>query len=89
MHELALQGIQSYSQVVLPIKYKGVNISSGYRLDLLIPGELIIELKAVDKLNPVHTAQVLTYLKLTGIKRGLLINFNVAKLKDGIKRLVL
>ena len=89
MHELALQGIRAYSQVVLPIQYKGVDISTGYRLDILIPDRLIIELKAVDKLAPIHTAQLLTYLKLTGIKRGLIINFNVTKLVDGIKRVSL
>jgi len=89
MHELALQGIQAHCQVVLPIHYKGVEISAGYRLDILISDKLIIELKAVDKLTPVHTAQLLTYLKLTGIKRGLIMNFNVTKLVDGIKRVSL
>ncbi len=89
MHELALQRVQAYSQVVLPIHYKGVDINTGYRLDILIPDKLIIELKAVDKLAPIHTAQLLTYLKLTGIKRGLIINFNVTRLVDGIKRVSL
>jgi len=89
MHELALQGIQSLNQVILPVHYKGVNINTGYRLDILIADKLIIELKAVDRLTPVHTAQLLTYLKLTGIKRGLIINFNVTKLVDGIKRVSL
>jgi len=89
MHELALQGIQAYSQVVLPIHYKGIDVNAGYRLDVLIPDQLIVELKAVDKLSPIHTAQLLTYLKLTGIKRGLIINFNVTRLVDGIKRVSL
>jgi GxxExxY protein len=75
--------------VVLPINYKGVEIDAGYRLDILIPGQLVLELKAVDKLVPIHTAQVLTYLKLTGLKTGFLINFNERKLTDGLKRISL
>jgi GxxExxY protein len=89
MHELSIQGMMAHNQVVLPIHYKGVDITTGYRLDILIPGKLVIELKAVDRLMPVHTAQLLTYLKLTGIKRGLIINFNVPRLVDGIKRVSL
>ena len=89
IHELSLQGIVCLNQVTLPIYYKGINIDAGYRLDLLFPGELIVELKSVDRISPVHTAQLLTYLKLTGIKRGLIINFNVKKLIDGIKRVSL
>jgi GxxExxY protein len=89
MYELAQKGIVANSQVVLPINYKGVEIDAGYRLDILIPGQLVLELKAVDKLVPIHTAQVLTYLKLTGIKTGFLINFNERKLTDGLKRISL
>lgn len=89
MYELGLHEIASRNQVSLPVVYKGIKIDAGYRLDILIPDKLIIELKAVDKLTPVHTAQLLTYLKLTGIKRGLLINYNVTRLVDGIKRVSL
>lgn len=86
MHELMSQNIDAKSQVCLPINYKGELINAGYRLDILIPDKLIIELKAVDKLVPIHTAQIITYLKLSNIKTGLLINFNVKKLTDGLKR---
>ncbi|MFT4907897.1 MAG: GxxExxY protein [Oleispira sp.] len=89
MYELAQKGVYAQNQVLLPINYKGVEIDAGYRLDILIPDTLILELKAVDKLSPVYTAQVLTYLKLTGIKTGLLINFNEKKLIDGLKRISL
>ena len=71
----------------LPIDYKGVKLDCGYRLDIVVAGKLIVELKACEVLLPIHEAQLLTYLKLTGIKVGLLINFNVPVLKEGIKRL--
>lgn len=86
LKELQLRGVDVLRQVELPISYKGLDLGVGYRLDIIVPGALIIELKAVDKLAPIHTAQLLTYLKLSGIKTGLLINFNTAKLVDGIKR---
>jgi len=86
MYEFSLKGIKSFSQVALPIKYKGIDISAGYRIDILLPNELIIELKSVDKINPVCSAQLLTYMKLANIKKGLLINFNVKKLTNGVKR---
>ena len=89
MYELAQKGVYAQNQVLLPINYKGVEIDAGYRLDILIPDTLILELKAGDKLSPIYTAQVLTYLKLTGIKTGLLINFNEKKLIDGLKRISL
>jgi GxxExxY protein len=89
MYELLKAGIDAENQVVLPINYKGVLIESGYRIDILLPEKLIIELKAVDKLSPVHTAQMITYLKLSDIKTGLLINFNVQKLANGLKRISL
>jgi GxxExxY protein len=89
MYELAKEGILAENQVVLPINYKGVLIESGYRIDILLPEKLIIELKAVDKLLPIHTAQMITYLKLSDIKTGLLINFNVQKLTNGLKRISL
>ncbi|MEH6595053.1 MAG: GxxExxY protein [Colwellia polaris] len=86
MYELSLNNINAYAQVVLPICYKGMNIEAGYRLDIMLPSELIIELKSVDKLIPVYSAQLLTYMKLTNINKGLLINFNVKKLTDGLRR---
>jgi len=86
LYELNKLCIKAFTQVLLPINYKGNEIDAGYRLDILIPNKLIIELKSVDKLAPIHTAQLLTYLKLSNIKTGLLINFNVQKLTNGIKR---
>lgn len=73
----------------MPIVYSNVKLDCGYRIDLLLEGKLILELKAVEGLNDVHLAQMLTYLKLSGCKLGLLINFNVTHLKNGIKRVVL
>ena len=87
MYELNQAGIIAQSQVLLPISYKNVVIDAGYRLDILLPGKLVLELKAVDKLLPIYTAQLITYLKHSNIKTGLLINFNVSKLTDGIKRI--
>ena len=89
LKELQLEGVEALNQVDLPVSYKGLDLAVGYRLDILIPNQLIIEIKAVDKLAPIHTAQLLTYLKLTGIKTGLLMNFNTAKLAEGIKRVSL
>ena len=86
-HELLLRKLPFNRQVALPIKYKEVDLDCGYRLDVVVAKELIIELKACEDFLPIHEAQLLTYLKLTGIKYGLLINFNVPMLKDGIKRL--
>ncbi|WP_028834452.1 MULTISPECIES: GxxExxY protein [unclassified Pseudoalteromonas] len=83
MYELNQSGLLAIAQAELPIKYKNVSIDTGYRLDIL----LIVELKAVDKLRPIHSAQLMTYLKLTGIRTGLLVNFNEVKLVDGIKRI--
>jgi len=87
-HELRLRGIPFELQKVMPVDYKGVQIDCGYRLDLLVDGQLIIELKAVAAIEPIHEAQILTYLKLAKVKTGLLINFNVPLLKDGIQRFV-
>tara|TARA_R110002167_G_scaffold5075_3_gene23843 strand:+ start:6272 stop:6643 length:372 start_codon:yes stop_codon:yes gene_type:complete len=89
LYELHQVGIHAQRQVSLPVHYKEQRIDAGYRIDLLVPNELIIELKAVDRLLPIHTAQLLTYLKLSGIGKGLLINFNVPRLVDGVKRVVL
>lgn len=88
-YELSQAGINFQIEVELPVKYKNVLISCGYRIDLLIENNLIIELKCVDKIIPIHEAQLLTYMKLSGIKVGLLMNFNEIVLKDGIKRFVL
>jgi len=86
-HELSDRGIYHERQKELPIKYKGKILSCGYRLDIVIPGELIIELKSCDGIQQIHKAQLLTYLKITDIKVGLLINFNVPVLKEGIIRI--
>lgn len=88
-HELFLRNISFERQKPMPVVYKDVKLDCGYRLDFLVGGLVVIELKAVDALAPIHDAQVLTYLKLSQCKLGLLINFNVPVLKDGIKRLVL
>ena len=87
-YELQNTGLYVEKQKPLPLIYKEVKLDIGYRLDLLIDNKVIIELKSVDALNEIHIAQVLTYLKLTGCKLGLLMNFNVLRLVDGIKRLV-
>jgi len=87
-HELELRGISFECQKPLPLEYKGVKLECGYRIDLLVAGLVIVEIKSVEALAPIHEAQLLTYLKLTGVKVGLLINFNVVVLKEGIRRLV-
>ena len=84
--ELFLNGVAFEPQVAVPVEYKGVELECGYRIDLLIENRLIVELKAVRTLNGVHEAQLLTYMKLAHIGTGLLINFNVKKLVDGVKR---
>ena len=86
-HELTLLKIAFDRQKELPVEYKGLKLSIGYRIDILVQDQLILELKACDAIQPIHEAQLLTYLKLSGIKYGLLINFNTPILKDGIKRL--
>jgi len=88
-HELSLAGIQFKVQSSQPVLYKGVQLDCGYRIDFLIENRLIVELKSVHKISEVHTAQLLTYLKLSGVKTGLLLNFNVSKLRDGLKRVVI
>jgi len=86
-HELLKRGLAVEQQVALPVVYDGIKIDLGYRLDLLVAQEVIIELKAVEKVTPLHEAQLLSYLKLGRKKLGLLINFNVVHLKNGIKRM--
>jgi len=88
-HELGLRALRFERQKSLPIVFKEVKIDCGYRLDLLVANSVIVEIKAVEVLLPVHEAQLLTYLKVGGWKVGLLINFNVSLLRDGIKRIVL
>lgn len=75
-------------QVSLPVRYKNLRLDVGYRLDLVIEGKLVVELKAIEKLLPVHEAQLLSYLKLGGFRRGLLLNFNVPVLREGLRRFV-
>lgn len=87
-YELQKAGMRVEKQKALPLVYQDVKLDAGYRIDLLVENKVIIELKAVDAINDIHIAQTLTYLKLSGCKLGLLINFNVVRLTDGLKRLV-
>ena len=86
-HELRKRGLKVVSQLALPVKYDGIELDTGYRIDSLVEDRVIVELKAVEKTTPLHEAQLLSYLKLSNKKIGLLINFNVVRLKDGIKRM--
>lgn len=88
-YELKENGIPFRRQVPLPVVYKGVRLDCGYRLDILIEDHVILELKTVERLVPIHEAQMLTYLKLSGVRTGLLLNFNSAVLKDGLRRISL
>ncbi len=85
-HELALNNVSFQKQLSMPVNYKGINLDCGYRIDLFIENQVIVELKSVKKLTAIDEAQLLTYMKLANIKTGLLINFNVNRLIDGIKR---
>ena len=87
-YELVDSGLKVHRQVSLPLVYRDVEQDVGYRIDLFVENKIIIELKSLDELHPIHTALVLTYLKLSNTRLGLLINFNVKGLKDGIKRIV-
>jgi GxxExxY protein len=87
--ELALRCIPFERQRALPVEYKGIRLGCGYRLDLLVAGAVVVEVKSVLAIEPVHEAQLLTYLRLGGWKLGLLINFNVPVLRDGIRRKIL
>lgn len=87
-HELKLSGLNIERQVEIPVIYKDINCGVGYRVDILVEKKVLIELKSVNELNDVHLSQTLTYLKLSNIKLGLLINFNVPILKRGLKRVV-
>lgn len=88
-YQLTLRGLKVEQQKPVPLIYKEVNLEVGYRLDLLVEDAVIMEVKAVEQLAPVHEAQLLSYLKLSGRRLGLLINFNVPVLKDGFRRMVL
>lgn len=87
--ELSARKLRFVAQRAIPIVYKGIQLDAGYRVDLIVEDLVVVETKSVSALLPVHDAQVLTYMKLTGCPAGLLINFNVSKLMDGVKRLVL
>ena len=88
-YELAQRGLNVERQKPLPIVYKGISLDTGYRLDLLVERKILLELKAVDSLTPLHKAQLLSYLKLSGLRLGRLINFNVKMLKSGIQRVII
>lgn len=87
-HELRQRNIPFVKEVPLPVHYKGINLDCGYRMDLVVDKRLVLEIKTVEIILPVHKAQLLTYLKLSGIKVGLLINFNTPLLKNGIVRMI-
>jgi GxxExxY protein len=87
IYELVQAGLKVEQQKKLPIIYQGVKIDAGYRLDLLVEDSVIVEIKAIERVLPVHEAQLLSYLRLTNLKLGLLINFNVRLLRDGIRRI--
>ena len=87
--ELELSSISYQAELALPVRYKGLLVDCGYRVDLLIENEILLELKAIAELAPIHEAQLLTYMRLSGIRHGFLINFNVKQLKDGLRSFVL
>jgi GxxExxY protein len=88
-HELLKANLQVEKQKGLPVIYDDIKLDAGYRIDLLVNKQVILELKAVDELAPIHQAQIMTYLKLSGLKLGLLLNFNVKDMKHGIKRIIM
>jgi GxxExxY protein len=88
-HELSTAGIAYWRQVAMPVHYKSVRLDCGYRADLVVQDSVLVELKAVEKLLPIHKAQLLSYLKLCGLRTGLLLDFNVPLLRDGLVRMVL
>ena len=87
-HELRKQGLKIENQVALPVVYDGEKIDLGYRIDLIVGGQVIVEIKCVEAINPVHKSQILSYMRLSGRRVGLLINFHVEHLRDGIRRMV-
>lgn len=86
---MEIRGVRVDRQAEINLEYKGVQLDCVYRMDLVVEGSVVVEIKAVEKLLPIHDAQVLTYLKLTGLRKALLLNFNTPYLRDGIKRLSL
>ena len=88
-YEIQQSSLSHRRQVPLPVSYKNVRLECGYRIDIVVADRLVIELKTVERILPVHQAQLLTYLRLSGLRTGLLLNFNTALLKDGIRRIVL
>src|SRR5256885_1770452 len=86
--ELALRGLSVRMEVPVPVVYEGLKLEAGFRIDLLVEECLVVEIKAIDAIHPVHLAQVLTYLQLSGHRLGFLLNFNVTLMKEGIRRLV-
>ena len=88
-HEFSLNNIEFKLEHPLPVKYKDIRLDCGYRIDFLVEDEIILELKSVEELHGIHVAQILTYMKLAKVKQGLLINFNVERLKEGLKSFVL
>ena len=87
-HELRSRGFDLATEVALPVVYEGHKLEVGYRLDLVVEGRVVVEVKSVEAIHPIHKAQLLSYMRLSGIRVGLLINFNVPRLRDGIKRMV-
>ena len=87
-YEFLRHGIAFERQVAIPMRYKDVSLDCGYRADFVVDGTLLIEIKSVDRLIPLHTAQILTYLRLTGLRQGLIFNFNVTRLVDGLRSVV-
>jgi len=87
-HELILDGHKVESEVEIPVVYRGIEVKAGFRADMIVDSVILVEVKSVAKLIPIHDAQVITYLKLTGIQTGLLLNFNVEVLRHGLRRLL-
>ena len=88
-YELAQAGLSVERQKLLPVIYGDIKLDAGYRIDLLVNNEVLLELKSVDEIAPIHKAQIMTYLKLSGLKLGLLLNFNVKDMKKGINRIIM
>lgn len=89
LHELTSRGVKVVRQQILPITFKGLSLEAGYRIDLLVEERVVVEIKAVEEISNIHFAQTLTYLRLGGFRVGLLINFNVPKLIDGLTRVII
>ena len=89
MYELSKRGLKVETQVVVPLIYDGITIDAGFRVDLRVAGSVIVELKSIESVQLIHRAQLLSYLRLTGCRVGLIINFNVVRLVDGITRMIL